>query len=434
MFAQETDLSSYTLSMVGHAHIDLAYRWRWNEVVHRVGPETFRSVLRMMDGETGLTFAQSQMILYEAMQREYPDLFQAIKKRIEEGRWAVVGGAWAEADMMIPSGESFVRQFLIGKEYARRELGVDVKIAWTPDAFTGQVNTLPQILKGCGMEYYLFGRGQPPDKRIFWWESADGSRLLATGIFLAYSTPPLTPKLFPHLQDYSRNALGLRSLLVLYGRGDHGGGPREEDVKAIHVMRGMADAPKIVYDTPQTWFEKVIDPLRGKLPVHRESLAGMTGISYASQARLKQANRRSENLLLTAEKFNTIGSFYQRKPNYPRLDFTAVWKPVLKNQFHDIIPGTSNGRVYDDASEEYNAVLKEGNALLNQGLEYIGSRIDTQGFGGLPLVVYNPLSWVRTDAVEAEVRFPEPVAEFAIHDGSCCSREMCPRSATGHSE
>ena len=127
--AQE-DASRYSLAMIGHARIDLAYRWRWNEVVRRVAPDTFRGVLAMMEREPGLTFAQSQMALYEAMQVEQPELFNEIRQRIREGRWAVVGGMWSEADMISPSGESFVRQFLIGKDYARRQLCVDVKVGW----------------------------------------------------------------------------------------------------------------------------------------------------------------------------------------------------------------------------------------------------------------------------------------------------------------
>ena len=416
------DMPAYSLHMIGHAHIDLAYRWRWNEVVHRVGPDTFRGVLRMMDQEPGLTFAQSQMVLYEAVQKEYPDLFQAIRKRIAEGRWVVVGGMWAEPDMIIPSGESFVRQFLLGKQYARRELGVDVKVGWTPDAFCGQVNTLPQILKGAGMDYYIFGRGQPPGQRMFWWEGPDGSRIPAMGVFATYSAPPLTGRMFPMLVEFCNRAPGSKSVLVLYGRGDHGGGPREEDVAAIHAIQHAAGMPKVVYDTPQHFLDTVVAPLKGDLPVYKESLGGMEGISYVSQARAKLGNRRSENLLLTAEEFNTIGTFYQRKPNYPRVDFNAVWKPVLRNQFHDVLAGTTNGRVYDDDDAEYAEVYREGRELLAQGLEYIGARIDTRG-GGIPLIVYNPVSWTRSDVVEVEIRFTRPVAEFALRDPE---KQRCP--------
>jgi alpha-mannosidase len=414
----EIDMSDYQISLIGHAHIDLGYRWRWNEVVHRVGPDTFRGVLDLMEEEPGLTFAQSQMALYEAMQDEYPGLFKEITARIADGRWAVVGGMWSEPDMMIPCGESFIRQLLIGKHYAREQLGVeDIDILWVPDAFCGQVNTLPKILSRCGIKYYLFGRGAPPDKQIFLWESPDGSRMLAYGIAIAYSwrLSLITPQTWTRLKEWYAKAAGVSDMLVLYGEGDHGGGPRATDVEAKHALDATPGAPKMRYCTPQHYFETVLEPMREKLPVHKGTLGGIGGISYTSQARAKQGNRRAENLLLTAEKFNTIGTFYQRKPNYPRVDFDKVWKPVLFNQFHDILPGTSNGRVYDDADEAYEWVLHEGEELLVQGLESIAGRVDTTG-DGIPLLVFNPLSWRRTDVVETTLRFVEPTENFRITD------------------
>jgi len=414
----EVGMSDYQISLVGHAHIDLAYRWRWNEVMHRVGPDTFRGVLDLMEKEPGLTFAQSQMALYEAMQDEYPDLFKEIRARIADGRWAVVGGMWSEPDMMIPSGESFIRQLLIGKQYAREELGVEnIDILWVPDAFCGQVNTLPKILSRCGIKYYLFGRGAPPDKQIFLWESPDGSRILAYGIAMAYSwrLSLITPDTWTRLKEWYAKAAGVSDMLMLYGEGDHGGGPRTTDVEAKHALDATPGAPKMRYCTPQHYFETVLEPMRENLPVHKGTLGGIGGISYTSQARAKQGNRRAENLLLTAEKFNTIGTFYQRKPNYPRVDFDDVWKPVLFNQFHDILPGTSNGRVYDDADVAYDWVLHEGEELLVQGLESIAARVDTTG-ESVPLLVFNPLSWRRTDVVEATIRFVEPTEDFRITD------------------
>jgi alpha-mannosidase len=144
-------------------------------------------------------------------------------------------------------------------------------------------------------------------------------------------------------------------------------------------------------------------------------VAGSWRGAYTSQARSKKANRDMENLLITAEKFATIGSMLQRKPLFPRVDFREIWKIVLKNQFHDILPGTSIGDVFDDAMADYLYVKDEGERLLSFGLEVIGSRIDTRG-EGISLIVYNPLSWPRTDVVTAAVRFVVGPEEIGLVD------------------
>ncbi|MBN2090799.1 alpha-mannosidase [candidate division KSB1 bacterium] len=412
-----------TLHLVGNAHIDLAYRWRWNETVEQVNPETFANVLDWMDREPGLTYAQSQLALYEAVQKNQPALFERIKQKIKEGCWSVVGGQWAEPDAILPGGESFVRQFLVGMEYARDQLGIEpIDIAWVPDSFCGQALTLPQIYAGCGMKYYVFGRGAPGQYRVFWWESPDGSRILAYNIPVGYSFKPNSDNP-QRLQAYSQLA-GINELMLLYGEGDHGGGPNQSDINGIHQLQKSNDFQKIQYDTPELFLKKLTSKT-SDWPVYQGEIGIGTGESgevagswrgsYTSQARVKKRNRDCENLLLTAEKFATIGAAFQRKPLFPRVDFREAWKLVLKNQFHDILPGTSVGDVFDDALVEYEQVGKEGNRLLQFGLEIIGSRIDTRG-AGIPLVVYNPHSWTRTDVVKAQIRFIERPNDFVIRD------------------
>jgi alpha-mannosidase len=207
----------------------------------------------------------------------------------------------------------------------------------------------------------------------------------------------------------------VKDAMLLYGAGDHGGGPRMEDVVEKRAMTKWRGAPRVAYATPSEYFLKNVAPYQTSLPVYQGSLGGLTNISYLSQARNKQLNRQCENLLLTVEKLATLGTFYQRKPSYPRADFVNVWKPVLFNQFHDIIAGTSNGRVYDDAEADLQRALDESNRLLEEGIEHIAARIDTRG-QGIPLIVFNPLSWNRTDAVETSVTFLEPTETFSVKD------------------
>jgi alpha-mannosidase len=165
--ADDVGMSEYSLSLVGHAHIDLAYRWRWNETIRYIVRDTFRGVLDLMRQEPKLTFAQSQMALYDAVKREYPELYREIKDRVAEDRWVPVGGTWCESDMMFPSGESFVRQRLIGMEFARQEFGIrDIDVLWVPDSFCGHASTLPRILSRCGIKYYVAGPAIPHESRV----------------------------------------------------------------------------------------------------------------------------------------------------------------------------------------------------------------------------------------------------------------------------
>lgn len=414
-----------TLHLIGNAHIDLAYRWRWNETTDRVIPDTFEGVLRVMQMEPKLTFSQSQMVFYENLQSTHPELFAAIKQKITEGTWSVVGGQWTEPDAILTSGESLIRQFLIAKEYTDKNLKIPAtRIAWVPDSFCGQALTLPQIYAGCGIEFYVFGRGAPGDNRVFWWEGPDGSRLLAYKIPQHYNLK-INEQLKTIATEWSALA-GVKDVMILYGEGDHGGGPREPDLEAIRHFQQQKDFPKLVFDTPEKYLAK-LSQSRSDWSVYRGEMGigtGESGVvsgswrgSFTSQARTKKANRDMENLLLIAEKFATIGSMLQRKPLFPRVDFREAWKLVLKNQFHDILPGTSIGDVFDDAMADYRLAKDEGERLLRFGLEVIGSRIDTRG-DGVPFAVYNPHSWPRTDVVQVAIQFVLQPETFVIFDSN----------------
>ena len=176
--ADEFKPRDFTAHLIGHAHIDLAWLWRWEETVHDIATHTFRGTLAQMDRIPGLTFAQSQAALYEAIERNYPGLFQRIKDRVKEGTWIPVGGMWVEPDLNMPDGESFARQLLYGKRYFMDKFGVDVNVGWNPDGF-GHSFQLPQILNRAGIKYYVFERCAPEKMPVFWWEGLDGSRLLA---------------------------------------------------------------------------------------------------------------------------------------------------------------------------------------------------------------------------------------------------------------
>ncbi len=181
----------------GHAHMDPVYRWRWNEIINRELDKTFTDVLGVLDDYPDLHFVQSYLLYYETIQNNFPELFARINKSIEQNRWSVVGGQWVEADETLSSGESLIRQFLVARDYYSKNLKIDdVNIAWSPDVFTGHPVTLPKIYAGCGVQNYVFSRSEPEGKKVFWWESIDGSRILA------YKIPGHYNPTFRQLPEY----------------------------------------------------------------------------------------------------------------------------------------------------------------------------------------------------------------------------------------
>jgi alpha-mannosidase len=409
------DFSHFTVYLVGHAHIDLGYRWRWNETVHRIARDTFRGVLRMMEHVPDFTFVQSQLAIYEAMKQHYPDIFAQIKERIAEGRWIVADG-WCEYDQTMPSGESMIRQHLIGSRYAREELGCEITLAWAPDAFSGHVHTLPSILKGCGIPYLLYGRGVPDDTPYFWWEGPDGARVLAYSPAYGYSA-----NLGPHIEgplSQWQTMTGDAEMLFLYGRGDHGGGPRAGDFAALEDLKQDSQAPQFIHATPQFFFTKVLEK-KPDVPVYRGELGGGFTGSCSSEGRAKQRNRQMETLLLTAERFATFALFLQRKPAYPRVDFETAWRTVLHHQFHDELPGTSRAPVYRDNDADYDRVQTLMAGVLDDALAEIAARLDTRG-DGVPLVVYNPLAWTRSEPVRVTLRLNAEPEHLVIRNTEGC--------------
>ena len=418
---------AFTVHLIGHAHLDLAYRWRWSESVHYAAVDTFEGVLRQMEQVPGLTFCQSQLALYEAVEKIHPELFSRIKERIREGTWAVVGGMWAEPDVNMPSGEALVRQLLVGKRYARNRLGVDTKVAWLPDVF-GHNAHLPQILNRAGMRYYVAGRCMPEEAPVFWWEAPDGSRVLAYRFPDGYSGA-IRADLGERIVEWGRHT-PIRDVLFLYGAGDHGGGPRDEDLKGIAQLKASDDAPTLVFDTPDAYFERLekeLDP--DAIPVVRGELNFFARGCYTTQARVKRLNRLGENLLPTAEKFGANALFIHRKAAFQRYEMLEAWKLLLRMQFHDNLPGTSIGPVYKDNEADFAALHTKASAILREALSVIGARQDTRG-EGTPVMVYNPLAWRRSEPVEAEVALrgaPEAVV-VVDHEGRALHTQILDRS------
>jgi len=365
---------SYTLACVSHAHIDMNWMWSWPETV-AVTHDTFQTMLVLMEEFPEFIFSQSQASTYELVEKYDPAMFEAIKQRIREGRWEVTASQWVEGDKNMASGESASRHLLYTRQYFQEKLGLspeDVQVDFEPDTF-GHAATLPSILAMGGVKYYYHCRGsQGP--HLYWWVGPDGSRVLAFNDIQWYMCN-VGPQIVDALLEYSK-ATGMKEMAVLYGVGDHGGGPTRRDLLRIREMNAWPIFPRLECSTLHRFFRKAEATATTIPEIAGERNFVFTGC-YTSQARQKWANRHGENLLYAAEAAATVGHRLADVP-YPETNLASAWKDVLFSQFHDILPGSgvrdtrhyTLGRVQESQAA---ASMARTNAL-----RALSERIDTE--------------------------------------------------------
>jgi alpha-mannosidase len=419
-------LKQFTIRAAGNSHIDMAWLWPWTETVEVVR-NTFRSALDLMREYPDFKFSMSSARTYVWMEEKYPDLFKEIQQRVREGRWEVVGGMWVEPDLNMPGGESLVRQILVGKRYFHEKFGVDVKIGWNPDSF-GYNWQLPQIYKKSGIDYFVTQKLMWAHEfttfpyKLFWWESPDGSRLLTyfprdyaantDPVSMARDLSTWAPSL------YGTDAKQHSDMLHLYGVGDHGGGPTRIMLDtATRWMKPDVVYPNLQFATASSFFDELQKKLPGiEVPTWRDELyfEYHRGV-MTTQAETKKSIRKTEELLLNAEKFSSLATLYGRK--YPSEDFDRGWKRLLFDDFHDIMPGSGIAVNYLDAKRNLEDVGRAGRAILHGSLEELAAHINTQG-PGVPVVIFNSLSWPRKEVMEVEAQLPGVAKQIEVQDFS----------------
>jgi alpha-mannosidase len=397
----------FTLYFDSNAHIDAAWLWRSKET-KLICRNTFSSVLHIMDEKPIFTYTQSAAQYFQWMQDLYPDVFNGIKARIKDGRWELVGGMWIEPDCNLPSGVSWNRQLLFAKNYFKNQMGVDVKLGWNPDSFGYNWN-MPMFYKNAGIDAFITQKIGWNDTnvfpyRVFWWESPDGSKILSYFPFDYVNTITQSYELVDWLRQFEANT-GFKNFMILFGVGDHGGGPSIDMISRIEHLKTVFIYPAIQYGTATNYISWLKKQDLSKLPVWDDELyLEYHRGTYTSHGKIKKYNRKMENLLAESEKFSSVSSLYGNQ--YPQKDLGDAWKDVMFNQFHDILPGSSIREVYIDAVSKYEKAEKIGDFTLNSGLSDINKNINTSGIKeGQPLTVFNPLNWSRTDIVK--YNFPE---------------------------
>lgn len=398
---------NFTLQFAANAHIDAAWLWRKKET-EEVCKRTFSAVMNMFKARTDFTYTQSAAAYYEWMQKDYPDLFAQIKEKVNEGRWEIAGGMWVEPDCNLPSGDSWMRQLLYAQDYFQNNLGKRAKIGWNPDSFGYNWN-LPQFMLKGGLDAFITQKIGWNDTnvfpyRVFWWESPDGSKILTYFPFDYVNEIDNPFGLVDWQRQFEANT-GFKKMLVLFGVGDHGGGPSIAMMKRIDQLKDLIIYPKIEFGTAENylnWLRK--QDLAGVPTWDNELYLEYHRGTATTQANTKEWNRKSEVLLTDAEKFSSLASLV--KPNDYKANLRDAWKKVLFNQFHDILPGSGIREIYLDADKDYRAASELGNFVLKSSLKELSSDINTSSITtGKPIIVYNPLSWERSDV--ATIKLPE---------------------------
>ena len=444
LYRREWDPDGPEVYAIGHTHIDVAWKWPLRQTREKA-VRSFSTVLYLMDRYPEYRFMSSQPQLYQYVKEEAPDLYERIKERVREGRWETEGAMWLESDCNLTSGESLIRQILLGKKFFREEFGTtEQQVLWLPDAF-GFLGALPQIMKRSGISYFMTTKmgwneaDQQPDD-TFYWEGIDGSRVL--GVYVTTKNYETYPERFEKpvrettyngrqnanqimgtWQNY-RNKRINNVTMTLYGYGDGGGGPTAGMLEeSRRLEQGLLGVPKVKLAGVAEYFERLERNLKGKevntwygdlyLEYHRGT--------FTSIGDNKKNNRFCEYKMQEAEWLSSM-AWLLAKGSYPAQELERAWKLLLLNQFNDILPGSAIEEVYRQSKLDYAEISR-----LDQDAEDTAKRLILKeagyGFGQeeeeAALAVWNPLSF----AADCVVELPEAADGTAV-EGCLASQKM----------
>ncbi len=416
---------------VGHTHIDVAWLWDLYQTRHKA-VRSFATMLKLMEQYPEFKFMSSQAVLYKMVQQDEPELFERIREAVRVGQWEPEGGMWVEADCNLASGESLVRQFLYGQKFFQKEFGKRSRILWLPDVF-GYSAALPQIMKLCGIDYFMTTKLSWSEFNLspydtFMWKGVDGTEVLThfspsrdytevdkTGhdglpYFTTYNAMLTPQQVAGGWQRFQQKGVD-DHFLVSYGFGDGGGGSTDWMIENGRRMETpLPGTPKVRFSHARPFFEALEKRVTGdpRLPkwsgeLYLEYHRG----TYTAMARNKRSNRKTELLLREVELWsamaNTLTGFA-----YPKDALDAIWEDTLTLQFHDILPGSSIQKVYDDSKETYEKHFQTLYALRDAAVAALAS------VSGGDVAAFNPLSAVRDDIVW----FDAPDGVTAVRDAA----------------
>jgi alpha-mannosidase len=391
------------ISAIGHAHIDLGWLWPIRET-HRKGARTFATALANMELYPDFRFAASQAQLFQWLKEDYPALYEKVRSKILDRRIEPQGALWVECDTNLTSGESLIRQIIYGKQFFTEEFGIDPDFVWLPDTF-GYSAALPQIIARSGMGYFSTQKlswsliNKFP-YHSFHWQGLDGSRILVHMLPEETYNSPAAPRSVGKIEhNYAQKDLSHHALMV-YGIGDGGGGPGEEHLERLTRLANFAGLSPVKQEWTSDFFAKLSKEADrfptwvGELYLERHQG------TLTTNARNKRYNRLMEQTLRELEFTASFAKFMVDAP-YPDARLEDIWKEVLLYQFHDILPGSSIKRVYDESLARYKLLSAEAKQLLADAQKALIIEIDTSDKRN-PVVIFNSLNWPRQEWVKLD--------------------------------
>ncbi len=396
------------MHLIGNAHIDPVWLWQWQEGYSEI-KATFRSALDRMNEYPDFKFVCGAISQFKWIEENCPEMFEEIKQRVKEGRWNIVGGWWVQPDCNSPSGESFVRHSLYSQNYLKEKFGILATTGYNVDSF-GHNCTIPQILKKSGMDNYIFMRPGPTEidipNPLFMWKSPDGSMVKTFRILDNHYNNSFRTLEKVINEAFEKSDLNTDEFMMFFGVGNHGGGPTIQALELIQKMQNEKGHDNIFISTADEYFKK-IESKDASLPVWDTDIQHYASGCYATHFEFKKKHRLTEQLLLAAERFNTIAhKAVGYKDEYENLK--PAWEKLLFNQFHDIMGGCSLQASLEDAQQAIGYSSHIASDVLNASLQKISWSINTSVKGAMhskeksgriwsykdhpvPLVVFNPL-------------------------------------------
>ncbi|XP_030221274.1 alpha-mannosidase 2C1 [Gadus morhua] len=400
-FTQRNGGSQHTVHAMGHCHIDTAWLWPYEETIRKCG-RSWVTAVRLMEKNPDFRFTCSQAQQFQWVKSWYPGLYAQIQHFVKKGQFIPVGGTWVEMDGNLPSGESMVRQFLEGQRFFHQEFGIYCKEFWLPDTF-GYSAQLPQIMQGCGISRFLtqklsWNLVNTFPHNTFFWEGLDGSQVLThfpPGN--SYEMKGRVDELVNTVKNNKDKGRANHSA-ALFGFGDGGGGPTQLMLDRLTRVQDTDGLPKVRMSTPDQLFSELLADSALLCTWSGELFLELHNGTYTTQAKIKRGNRQCESLLHDIEVASSLALGQDKAFHYPLEQLQELWRLLLLNQFHDVIPGSCIEMVVEDALRYYQDILRVGSGLLGDACRHLGQRDQK---GDAP-AVFNSLPWERNEVVQLQ--------------------------------
>ncbi|KAL9127311.1 MAG: hypothetical protein Q9217_003798 [Psora testacea] len=409
---------------IGHCHIDTCWLWPWAETKRKIA-RSWSNQCDLMDRYPEHRFTCSQAQQYKWLEHLYPKLFDRVKMKVKEGRFQPVGGSWVEHDTNLPSGESLARQFLYGQRYFESRFGQRCRTFWLPDTF-GYSSQLPQVTRLAGMSRFF-------TQKISWnninnfphstfnWVGLDNSQVLC------HMAPANTYTADAHFGDVNRSLSQNKSMdqdprgLLVFGKGDGGGGPTWEHLEKLRRCRGMSDTigllPRVkMGDSVEDFYDKLEEKANEGTKFvtwYGELYLELHRGTYTTQANNKWNNRKSEIMMHDLEYIATMATIKNSSYKYPKKEIDGIWEGILLCQFHDCLPGSALEMCYRDSHKLYEDVFKTGKRLAEDALSALGFDEPASSICQ-PLVAINTLPWPRAEIIRLPEHLKDSADEYYI--------------------